>query len=163
MNKKLLIKRKSQKLVYRFLRVLKHAWFCLLRFVTLTKLHYRSEWHIDVMFVRTRCLINQNLNADCQRQPLRVGANKVRWGGIYRYVKIVRTKASLREGGVTEGDGGSLRNYRKYLAISQVIIIKSRTLIHRFAEPPLGGSLFWHFKLSDKSKFECWRIVSSPT
>ena len=67
---------------------------------------------------------------DAHGAPLRVRANKVRRGGIYRCVKIVRTKASLREGGVTEGDGGSLRNYRKYLAISQVITIKSRTLLH---------------------------------
>ena len=36
---------------------------------------------------------------DAHGAPLRVRANNVRQGGVYRCVRIVRTKASLREGG----------------------------------------------------------------
>ena len=48
--KKLLIKRKSQKLVYRFLRVLKHAWFCSFHFCYThkTSLPFRMTYRRDV-------------------------------------------------------------------------------------------------------------------
>ena len=37
------------------------------------------------MFVRTRCLINQSLKTGGRWPPLRVCANRVRWGGVHRW------------------------------------------------------------------------------